>query len=77
MVPKIISKNQFGFVEGRNIAKKILLDQEIIRDIGKRNTHHNAVVNLDMAKAYDRVFWVFLTKVLKKFGFYKVLIDLV
>lgn len=33
----------------------MLLAQEIVRDINKRNKHHNAVVKLDMTKAYDRV----------------------
>lgn len=37
----------------------------------------NVVVKLDMAKAYDRVSWIFLMKVLRKFGFSEVIIDMV
>lgn len=42
-----------------------------------RNKWHNVVVKLDMAKAYDRVSWTFLIKVLRKFGFSEVLIDMI
>lgn len=42
-----------------------------------RKEHHNVVVKLDTAKAYDRVFWIFLTKVLRKFGFSEFIIDIV
>lgn len=51
---KLISQNQSRFVKGRNIAENILLAQEIIRDISKRNNNVNMVVKLDMEKAYDR-----------------------
>lgn len=37
----------------------------------------NIVVKLNMEKAYDRVSWIFLTKVLRQFGFSKVVIDMV
>lgn len=76
MIPKIISKNQSRFFKGRRIAENILLAQEIFRDVGKRNKNHNVVVKLDMTKAYDRVSWVFLTKVLRRSGFSEVLISL-
>lgn len=51
----IISKNQTGFMKGRSIAENVLLAQELIRDINRKNDFHNIVVKLDMAKAYDRV----------------------
>ncbi|KAH0672621.1 hypothetical protein KY284_023708 [Solanum tuberosum] len=74
---EIISKKQTGFMKGRSIAKNVLLAQEIIRDINKRNQYHNIVVKLDMMKAYDRVSWVFLTKVMRRFGFTERIIDMV
>uniref|UniRef100_A0A0V0H3R1 Putative ovule protein n=1 Tax=Solanum chacoense TaxID=4108 RepID=A0A0V0H3R1_SOLCH len=42
-----------------------------------RNKEANVVVKLDMAKAYDRVDWIFLTKVLRKFGFSEMIIDMI
>lgn len=77
VITKIIFKNQSGFVKSRNIAENILLAQEIIGDIGKRNQHHNVTVKFDMTKAYVRLSWIFLTKVLRKFGFSETLIDMV
>lgn len=74
---KIISQNQSEFVKGRSIIKNILLAQEIIRDINRRNKLINFVIKLDMTKAYDRVLWVYLTKVTRRFGFSKIIIDMV
>lgn len=37
----------------------------------------NVVVKLDMEKAYGRVSWIFFTKVLRRFGFSKCIIDMV
>lgn len=77
VLPKIISPTQSGFVKGRSITENILLAQEIIRDIYRRSQNVNVVVKLDMAKAYDRVSWIFLTKVLRRFGFAEPIIDMV
>lgn len=35
------------------------------------------VIKLDKMKAYDRVDWLFLTKVLRKVGFSELIIDMV
>ncbi|XP_059314688.1 uncharacterized protein LOC132065353 [Lycium ferocissimum] len=72
----IVSNTQTDFVKERSIVENVLLPQEIIRDINKRNKLHNVVVKLDMAKAYDRVSWIYLTKVLKQFGFSDVVIHM-
>lgn len=77
VLPKIISQNQAGFVKGRSITENVLLAQEIIRDINRRNRNTNVVVKLDMTKAYDRVSWIYLTKVLRCFGFSEVIIDMI
>lgn len=76
VLPRIISPNQSKFMNRRNIIENVLLAQEIIKDIGKRKKHTNVMVKLDMAKAYDRVSWIFLTKVLRNFGFDERVIDM-
>lgn len=35
------------------------------------------VIKLDMAKAYDRVSWLFLTKVLRQMEFGEVFVDMI
>ncbi|XP_059288678.1 uncharacterized protein LOC132042067 [Lycium ferocissimum] len=66
-----------GFVKGRSIVENILLVQEIVHDMRLRGRPANVVIKLDMTKAYDRVSWLFLTKVLRKMGFGEFLIDMV
>lgn len=57
--------------------ENILLTYEIIIDIRLRGKLSNVVIKLDMAKAYDKVSWLFLTKVLRHMGFGEVFIDMV
>ncbi|KAH0698682.1 hypothetical protein KY284_012897 [Solanum tuberosum] len=77
VLPDIISRNQSGFIKGRSKTENVLLTQEIVRDINRRNKFHNVVVKLDMEKAYDRVSWKYLVRVLRKFGFSERIIDMV
>lgn len=77
LLPKIISTNQSGFVKGRSIIENILLTQETVTDIGKRGKPANVVIKLDMEKAYDRVSWFFLMKVLRKIGFSENFVDMI
>jgi len=77
-LPSLISEEQSGFVKGRNIVENILLTQEIVTDIRLRTkAGPNVILKLDMTKAYDRLSWLFLTKVLRKMGFTERLIGIV
>ncbi|XP_019257820.1 PREDICTED: uncharacterized protein LOC109236045 [Nicotiana attenuata] len=70
IMPNVISDEQAGFVKGRSIVEDVLLTQEIITDIRLRTkVGPNVVLKLGMMKAYDRLSWLFLTKVLRKMGF--------
>ncbi|XP_060202654.1 uncharacterized protein LOC132631071 [Lycium barbarum] len=82
LLPDLISQNQAGFVRGRSIVENILLTQEIITDIRLRTKKRNQVVpnvvmKLDMTKAYDRLSWIFLTKVMRKMGFCETFISFI
>jgi len=77
VLPKVISPTQSAFLKGRSITKNVLIALEIIRDINKRNQNVNAVVKLDMAKAYDRVSWAYICLVLRRMGFDEIFIDMV
>ncbi|XP_019256252.1 PREDICTED: uncharacterized protein LOC109234638 [Nicotiana attenuata] len=67
LIPK---KKESGFVKGRSIVENILLTQQIVTDMRLRTkVGPNVIMKLDMTKAYDRLSWLFLTKVLRKMGF--------
>ncbi|XP_042033147.1 uncharacterized protein LOC121779791 isoform X2 [Salvia splendens] len=69
LLPVLTAPNQSGFVRGRLLSDNVLLAKEMFYEIGKCNPSPNLVLKLDMAKAYDRVQWPFLLKVLKRMGF--------
>lgn len=76
-LPQLISPQQSGFVKGRLISDNFLMAQELITGMGNKKRGGNIALKLDMAKAYDRVSWFFLTKVLRAFGFSEVWIDMI
>ncbi|XP_074313616.1 uncharacterized protein LOC141648798 [Silene latifolia] len=66
----IISKNQNAFMPGRLIFDNILIAFELFHHMkNKRQTEGYMAIKLDMAKAYDRVEWGFLRRVLMRMGF--------
>jgi hypothetical protein len=64
---KGISKEQFGFLENRQITDEIGVAQETLHSI-KIKKSKALVLKLDMMKAYDRVDWSFLRLVLLQIG---------
>ncbi|XP_075092291.1 uncharacterized protein LOC142172545 [Nicotiana tabacum] len=78
ILPNLISEEQADFLKGRSIVKNLLLTQEIITDIRSRTkAGPNVVIKIDMTKAYDRLSWLFLTKMLRKIGFPEAFIGLI
>uniref|UniRef100_A0A2N9EZP9 Reverse transcriptase domain-containing protein n=1 Tax=Fagus sylvatica TaxID=28930 RepID=A0A2N9EZP9_FAGSY len=70
VLPNLISPAQSAFIPGRWITENQLIVQEILHSFKKRKVKGDFVaLKLDLQKAYDRVNWVFLFTVLKKFGF--------
>ena len=66
----LISSEQSGFVEGRQISNGIILIHEILHSI-KLNKMPSMLVKLDIAKAYDKLNWQFIRRMLVAFGFGK------
>lgn len=56
-------------MKGKSIFDNLLLAHKIISNIGKKGKRANMVIKLVMDKAYDRVDWTFLMKVLQKMIF--------
>lgn len=69
IVHKVVSHEQGAFVFGRSIFENITLAQEMVYSLNKKMVGGNIMVKIDMTKAYDKVNWDFLMKVLMAFGF--------
>jgi hypothetical protein len=63
-----ISKEQFGFLDGRKIHEAIGVAQEGLHNMKTRNLK-GVVVKIDLSKAYERVNWLFIHLLLTHLGF--------
>lgn len=77
VLPCIISENQSGFLKGRLISDNILLTQELIHSLDVKTRCSNLALKIDMTKAYDRLNWGFLCKVMAALGFSQAWINMV
>jgi hypothetical protein len=79
ILPEIISPTQSAFVPGRMITDNVLVAFECYHAIKRKmeGKYGTCAIKLDMHKAYDRVEWSFLRKILSRLGFDQVWIDLI
>jgi len=68
LLHKLISPNQSGFVEKRQMIDNIILVQEAIHSSRGRGDQ-GMIIKIDMANAFNKVRHSFLFEVLKNFGF--------
>ncbi|XP_074290774.1 uncharacterized protein LOC141617477 [Silene latifolia] len=67
---EIVSENQSAFTPGRLITDNVLIAFEMFHHMKSlRQAEGHMTIKLDMAKAYDRVEWRFLRRVLEVMGF--------
>ncbi|CAM8920557.1 unnamed protein product [Rhodiola kirilowii] len=74
ILPSIISQCQSAFIRGRLITDNILIAHEVshfIKGSQNRKTGYMSI-KLDMSKAYDRIEWRFLEKMMAAMGFAEV-----
>ena len=70
-LPSIISDTQNAFVHGRLITDNVLVAFETMHHISQKKGGKvdEMAIKLDMSKAYDRVEWACLEKIMEKLGF--------
>jgi hypothetical protein len=69
VLPSFISKEQRGFIKGRNIRDCICLASEAANLLHNKAFGGNLALKIDITKAFDTLDWSFLIKVLRSFGF--------
>ncbi len=75
ILPELIHSDQTGFIRQRQTQDNIRRTLLIIRHITQQEIE-SAIISLDAEKAFDSVRWLFLYKVLSKFGFHKSIIEI-
>lgn len=64
----LISQEQSGYVEGRQIMDGIILSHEIIHTL-KHSNQAGMLLKLDLSKAFDKLSWTYIQQMLIAFGF--------
>ena len=68
LLPSLVSVEQSGYVEGRQILNNIIQAHKVLHSLdSKRKT--GMIIQLDIAKAYDKLNWTYIRNVLIDFGF--------
>ena len=71
LLPSVISETQSAFQSSKAISDNILVAFETLHHMKSQKSKKTGfmAMKLDMSKAYDRVEWDFLIKIMKKMGF--------
>ena len=71
MLPNIVSEHQSAFMTDRLISNNIMIAFETLHYMRNHSIGSTGfmALELDMSKAYDRVEWLYMEKLMKKMGF--------
>lgn len=73
VLQSIISENQSAFVPDRMISDNVLITHEVLHYLKNSGAtvHCSMAVKTDISKAYGRLEWSFIRKVLERLGFHE------
>lgn len=71
LLPLLISPEQSSYVEGRQILDNIILSHKVIHSL-KHTRKAGMILKLDLSKAFDKLNWMYIQKMLLVFGFYPI-----
>ena len=78
LMGKLVSPLQSAFIPGRGIEENAILARELVHVLKKKKGRGGLIgIKIDMAKAYDRMEWPFIIRVLKMMGFSEKFTDLI
>ena len=79
LLPSLTFKTQSAFMSERLIPDNILIAHKTLHYLKTKRTGKIGYMSmkLDMSKAYDRVQWVYLEKIMEKMGFNRKWINLI
>ena len=67
LLPKLISSKKLGFVERRHILDGVILVHEMLHSLKSSRTP-GMMIKLDIVKAYDKLSWQYINKMLESYG---------
>ena len=72
MLQKCISQEQSDFVENHSIIDNVMAAHEVIHHMKckRKGKVGEVALKIDISKAYDRVEWDYVKKVMSKMGFH-------
>eukprot|EP00253_Pinus_taeda_P004744 PITA_04744 len=68
LLPTLVSREQMGYVEGRQILNNIIQAHEVVHSLTSKR-QAGMIMQLDLEKAYDKLNWAYISKVLLAYGF--------
>ena len=68
LLPSLIYLEQYCFVEGHQILDGVILVHEVLHSL-QSSRQPGMLIKLDISKAYDKLSWKFIYRMLEAYGF--------